>query len=74
MQLITNACVKITVLEIYSEKKTRKSVAGTLKNISPVTVHWWYIKDAFAEFCQQISEQNNSESILGKIDKTLLLS
>ena len=52
MQVITDACVKIAVLEIHSWKKTRESVAGTFKNISTVAVDCWYIKDAFAEFCQ----------------------
>ena len=67
MHVITDACVKIAVLEIYSEKKTRESVVGTFKNISEVAVHCWYIKDAFAEFCQQIFEQNTLDGILGKI-------
>ena len=69
MQVITDACVKIAVLEIYSEKEARESPVGTFKNISTVAVHCWYIKDAFAEFCQQIFEQNIIEGILGKIDK-----
>ena len=34
LQVITDACFKIVVLEICSEKKTRKSVVGTFKNIS----------------------------------------
>ena len=63
---------QIAVLEIYSKKKTRESVVGTLKNISAVVVHCWYIKEAFAEFCQQMFEQNISVDILGKIDKKLL--
>ena len=71
MQVITDTYVKIAVLEIYSEKKTRESVVGTFKNISTVAVHCWYIKDVFAEFCQQIFEQNISEVILGTIHKTL---
>ena len=69
-----DACIKIAVFETYSRKKTRESVAGTFKNISTVAVHCWYIKDVFAEFCQQIFEQNISEGILGKIYKTLLSS
>ena len=36
---MTDACVKIAVLDICSEKKTRESVVGTLKNISTVAVH-----------------------------------
>ena len=74
MQVIADACVTIAVLEIYSWNKTRQSVVGTFKNISTVAVLCWYIKDAFAEFCQQIFEQNISEGILGKIDKKLLSS
>ena len=49
---ITDACAKTAVLEICSEKKTRVSVVGTFKNTYIVTVHCWYIKDAFAGFCQ----------------------
>ena len=30
-KVITNACVKIAVLEIFSEKKTREPVIGTFK-------------------------------------------
>ena len=51
MQVITDACV----FEICSEKNTRESVVvGTFKNTCTVAVHCWYIKDAFAGFCQQI--------------------
>ena len=39
LQVITDACVKVTVLGIYSEKKTRESVVGTFKK-------------CFAGFCQ----------------------
>ena len=39
-----------------------------------VAVHCWYIKDTFAEFYQQIFEQNISEDISGKIDKKILSS
>ena len=39
MQVITNTCVKIAVLELYSEKQTRESVVRTFKNISTVAVH-----------------------------------
>ena len=59
---------------MYSEKKTTESVIGTSKNISTVAIHWWYMKDAFPEICQQIFEQNISEDILGKIDKNFLSS
>ena len=31
LQVTTDSCVKITVLEICSEKKTRESVIGTFK-------------------------------------------
>ena len=54
---ITDACVKIAVLAIYSEKETTESVVGTFKNSCTVEVHFWYIKDAFAGFCQQIFEK-----------------
>ena len=74
MQVITDACVKIAVFEMYSRKKTRKYVVGTFKNIITVAVNCWYIKDALAEFCQQIFEQNISEGILGKTYKTILSS
>ena len=52
--IITDVCVKIAVLEICSKKNTRESVVGTFGNICTVAVHWWYIKDAFAEFYQKI--------------------
>ena len=39
LQVITDACVKIAVLEICSEKKTKESVVGAFKK-------------CFAEFCQ----------------------
>ena len=45
------------VFEICFEKKTSKSVVGTLKNICTGVVHYWYIKVAFAGFCQQIFEK-----------------
>ena len=61
-------------MKIYSEKKSRESVVGTFKNISTAVVQCWYIKDAFAEFCQQIFQQNISEGVLGKIHETLLSS
>ena len=33
--------------------------------ISTLTVHWWYIKEAFAAFCRQfLKEKENSEAIL----------
>ena len=51
MQVITDVCVKIAVLEICFEKKTKESVVGTFKNTCTVTVHSWYIKDAFAGYC-----------------------
>ena len=51
---ITDACIKIAVLEMCSEKNTRESVVGSFTNICTVAVHCWYIQDAFAGFCQQI--------------------
>ena len=45
LQVIADACVEIAVLEICSEKNTRKSILGTFKNICTVAVHCWYIKD-----------------------------
>ena len=55
-QVITDACVKAGILEIFSEKKTKESVVETFKNTVAVAVHCWYINDAFARFCQQIFE------------------
>ena len=43
-QVITDACVKIAVLDIHSEKNTRESVVQTFKNICTVAIHCWYIK------------------------------
>ena len=40
--------MKIAVLEICFEKKTKESVVGTFKNVYTVGVHCWYIKDALA--------------------------
>ena len=39
LQVITDACVKIVVLEISSGKKSRGSAVGTFKNICTVAVH-----------------------------------
>ena len=72
MRVITDACVKIAALEICCEKNTRESVVGTFKNIRTVAVHFSNIKDAFAGFCQQISEKKESEGILRKFDKKVL--
>ena len=72
LQVFTDGCVKIAVLEICSEKNNRESVVGTVKNICIVAVHCWYLEDTFAEFCQQIFKKK-SEGILGKIDKKTLL-
>ena len=47
MQVISDACVKIAVLEICSEKKTKEFVVGTFKSICTVAVYCSYIKDAF---------------------------
>ena len=37
-------------------KSLRGALVGTFKNICKESVHCWYIKDAFVEFCQQIFE------------------
>ena len=71
LQVITDACVKIAVLDICSENKTRESVAGTFKNICTVAVHCSYIQDAFQGFYQQIFKKK-SEGISGKIYKNFL--
>ena len=73
MQVITDVCGKIAVLEICSDKNTRESVVGTFKNTCTVAVHCWYIKDAFEGFCQQIFKKK-SEGILGKIGQKTLLA
>ena len=59
MQVITDACVKIAVLEIFSKKKTREPVVRTFKNICTVAVRCWYIKDVFARLCQQLSRKKS---------------
>ena len=53
LQVIADACVEVAVLEIYSEKKTRKSVIGTFKKISTVAVHCWYIKMLLQNFIKK---------------------
>ena len=69
MQVITDACV----FEICSEKNTRESeVVGTFKNTCTVAVHCWYIKDAFAGFCQQIFSKKCQKAFEGKLTKKLL--
>ena len=35
-------------------KQHQKFAVGSFKNICTVVVHCWYIKDAFAGFCQQV--------------------
>ena len=60
--IITDVCVKIAVLEICSKKNTRESLVGTFENICTVAVHWWYMKDAFAEFCQKIFKKKNQKA------------
>ena len=57
LQVITDACVNIAVLEIFFEKMTRKFVVGSFKNRVAVAVQCRYIKDVFAGFCQQIFEK-----------------
>ena len=39
LKVITDACVKIAVLEICPEKNTRESILQTFKNICTVAVH-----------------------------------
>ena len=41
LQLITDACVKIAVLEICFEKKATDSVVGSFKNTCAVAVLWY---------------------------------
>ena len=50
-----DVCCKIAVLEICFEKKTKESVSTA----STVGVPCYYIKDAFAGFCQQFFEKQN---------------
>ena len=50
---ITDACS----WNICSEKKVREFIVRTFKNAMAVAVHCWYIKDAFAGFCQQNFEK-----------------
>ena len=47
---------KKTVLEICFGTKTKESLVGTFKNICTVVVHYWYIKDAFADAFESFSE------------------
>ena len=49
-QVTTDAHVKIAILEICFETKTKQFVVGTFKNICTLEVHCWYTKDAFAGF------------------------
>ena len=53
-KVIADACVKVAVPEICSEKNPRESVVGAFKYICTAAVHCRYIKEAFAGFCQQI--------------------
>ena len=39
LQVVSDGCVKTTVLEICSEKKSRESVVGTFKDTVAVAVH-----------------------------------
>ena len=48
--VVTDTTVKIAVLEIRFEKKSKESIAGTFKNICTVAVHGWCIKDALQDF------------------------
>ena len=47
---------KKTFVEICFGKKTKESVVGTFKSICTVVVHCWYIKDAFADAFESVSE------------------
>ena len=53
-KVIADACVKVAVPEICSEKNPREFVVGAFKYICTAAVHCRYIKEAFAGFCQQI--------------------
>ena len=48
LRVITDSCVKITVLKICTEKETRESVVGNFINICTVAVHCWYIMNVAA--------------------------
>ena len=71
MQVIIDACVKIAVLEICSKKNTKESVVGTFKNRCKVALYCWYVKDAFAGFCQQIFFEKSQKAFQGKLTKNL---
>ena len=59
LQVITDTCVKIAVVELCFEKKTSESVVETFKNMlcRILSINFW--------------KKNISEDILGKIDKNL---
>ena len=61
--VVTDATVKIAVLEIRFEKKSKESIVGTFKNICTVAVHGWYIKDALQDFANKFLKKK-SEDIL----------
>ena len=60
LQVITDTCVKIAVVELCFEKKTNESVVETFKKMlcRILSINFW--------------KKNISEDILGKFDKKLL--
>ena len=53
-------------------KEVQRIGSWNFKNICTVAVYCWYIKDAFAGFCQQMFDKKyTSEDILEKIYKKL---
>ena len=63
LQILTDASVKIAVLEICCEKNTREPVIGTSKNMCTVSIYCWYIKkmplkDFSHKYLKKIIDQN----------------
>ena len=63
LKIITVVCVKIAVAEICFEEKTNGYVVESFKSMFTVSVHCWYIKDAFASFCLQIKEKSFQKAV-----------
>ena len=63
LKIIAVVCVKIAVAEICFEEKTNGYVVESFKSIFTVSVHCWYIKDAFASFCLQIKEKSFQKAV-----------
>ena len=40
LQVISDTCFKIAVLELCSQKKTRQSAVGSFRNTGAIAVHW----------------------------------